>query len=368
MTAEAGTASGAFLQLSGVSKEFGGFRALTEVSFSVAEGEFICFLGPSGCGKTTLLRCIAGLETQTRGSIHMGGEDVSWLPPSRRDFGIVFQSYALFPNLTVSDNVAYGLVNKGMARPEIIARVTELLDLVGLASHVSKYPSQLSGGEQQRVALARALATSPGLLLLDEPLSALDAKVRAHLRREIRAIQDRLGVTTIMVTHDQEEAQTMADRIFVMNNGRIEQLGTPEEIYDAPATPFVADFIGVMNFFPVTVVAGEGVTVGDLALACDVRGQDAGARVDCAVRPEDIVLVDGGADGVANSFEATVSDIEFLGSFVRLYLEVPALGDRELRADVRKDLARRHEVATGRTVGLHIPSTTIRLYGAEPTT
>ena len=368
MTVEADSAGGGFLQLTGVSKEFGGFRALTDVSFSVAQGEFICFLGPSGCGKTTLLRCIAGLETQTRGSIHMGGEDVSWLPPSRRDFGIVFQSYALFPNLTVSDNIAYGLVNKGKARSEIIARVAELLDLIGLSSHVSKYPSQLSGGEQQRVALARALATSPGLLLLDEPLSALDAKVRAHLRREIRAIQDRLGVTTIMVTHDQEEAQTMADRIFVMNAGRIEQLGTPEEIYDTPATPFVADFIGVMNFFPVTVAAGAGVTLGDLALACDVRGHGAGAQVNCAVRPEDIVLVDDGVDVLANTLEATVGDIEFLGSFVRLYLDVPALGGGELRADVRKDLARRHEVARGRTVKVHIPSTTIRLYGTGPTT
>lgn len=366
MTAETNPASGEFLQLEGVSKDFGGFRALTDVSFSVAEGEFICFLGPSGCGKTTLLRCIAGLETQTQGSIHMGGEDVSWLPPSRRDFGIVFQSYALFPNLTVSDNVAYGLVNKGMARPEIIARVTELLALVGLSDHVSKYPSQLSGGEQQRVALARALATSPGLLLLDEPLSALDAKVRAHLRREIRAIQDRLGVTTIMVTHDQEEAQTMADRIFVMNGGRIEQLGTPEEIYDAPATPFVADFIGVMNFFPVTVMAGQGVTLGNQALTCDVGDQGAGAQVNCAVRPEDIVLVDDGEDAGDNTIEATVSDVEFLGSFVRLYLDVLALGDSELRADVRKDLARRHEIAQGRTVKVHIPPATIRLYGTGP--
>lgn len=366
MRVETSPASGGFLQLEGVTKEFGSFRALTDVSFSVDEGEFICFLGPSGCGKTTLLRCIAGLETQTRGSIHMGGRDVSWLPPSRRDFGIVFQSYALFPNLSVSDNVAYGLVNKGMARPEIVARVTELLELVGLSDQLSKYPSQLSGGEQQRVALARALATSPGLLLLDEPLSALDAKVRAHLRREIRAIQDRLGVTTIMVTHDQEEAQTMADRIFVMSGGRIEQLGTPEEIYDAPATPFVADFIGVMNFFPVTVAAGEGVTLGRLELECDVGSQGAGARVNCAVRPEDIVLVEDGEDGSTNTIEASVSHVEFLGSFVRLYLDVPVLGDRELRVDVRKDLARRHEIETGRTVKVRIPPTTIRLYGREP--
>ncbi|MGI9479454.1 MAG: ATP-binding cassette domain-containing protein, partial [Hyphomicrobiaceae bacterium] len=210
-----------YLSIARVSKYFGDFRALSDVTFDISEGEFVCFLGPSGCGKTTLLRCIAGLETQTEGTIHMAGVDISWLPPSQRDFGIVFQSYALFPNLTVTDNVGFGLVNAGSKPADIAGRVGELLDLVGLTRHAAKYPVQLSGGEQQRVALARALATSPGLLLLDEPLSALDAKVRAHLRREIRDIQDRLGVTTIMVTHDQEEAQTMADRIFVMNAGRI---------------------------------------------------------------------------------------------------------------------------------------------------
>ena len=358
--------SDGFLRLAGVSKEFGIFRALSDVSFSIDEGEFICFLGPSGCGKTTLLRCIAGLETQTEGSIHMGGEDISWLPPSRRDFGIVFQSYALFPNLTVADNVAYGLVNKGMSKAEIEARVNELLELVGLVDHAPKYPGQLSGGEQQRVALVRALATSPGLLLLDEPLSALDAKVRAHLRREIRAIQDRLGVTTIMVTHDQEEAQTMADRIFVMNGGRIEQMGTPDDIYDEPATPFVADFIGVMNFFPVTIAEGGGIACGDLTLDCDVGDHGAGAAVNCAVRPEDILLVDAD-DGADNLIEATVNDVEFLGSFVRLYLDSPALGGHELRADVRKDLARRRGVAAGVTVRAHIPPATIRLYdGGAP--
>ncbi len=356
----------AFLQLDGVSKTFGDFHALVDVDFTIAEGEFICFLGPSGCGKTTLLRCIAGLETQSEGRIRMGGEDISWLPTSERDFGIVFQSYALFPNLTVSDNVAYGLVNKGMAKPEIKARVAELLGLVDLSEHISKYPGQLSGGEQQRVALARALATSPGLLLLDEPLSALDAKVRAHLRREIRAIQDRLGVTTIMVTHDQEEAQTMADRIFVMNNGRIEQLGTPDEIYNAPATPFVADFIGVMNFFTATVAEGGGVVRGDLALECFTGGHGVGTTLNCAVRPEDIRLIDDGADGGANTIAATVDSIEFLGSFVRLYLDLPALGESELRADVRKEQAQHLDIAAGSAVKLRIPPATIRLYEAGP--
>jgi len=365
MDADTTSTADEYLQLAGVTKDFGAFRALSDVGFTISEGEFICFLGPSGCGKTTLLRCIAGLETQSQGSIHMGGTDISWLPPSGRDFGIVFQSYALFPNLTVSDNVGYGLVNKSMASADIEARVSELLQLVGLSDHAPKYPGQLSGGEQQRVALVRALATSPGLLLLDEPLSALDAKVRAHLRREIRAIQDRLGVTTIMVTHDQEEAQTMADRIFVMNDGRIEQMGTPDEIYDEPATPFVADFIGVMNFIPVTVIDGATIACGDLRLQCDTNGHAAGADVHCAVRPEDILLVDGvdTGDG-ANTVEATITDLEYLGSFVRLYLRPQSFGDDELRVDVRKDLARHHGLTVDNAIKIRIPAGGIRLYGS----
>jgi len=359
------SAENGFLTLSGVTKDFGVFRALNNVSFNIQEGEFICFLGPSGCGKTTLLRCIAGLETQTEGSIHMSGEDISWLPPSRRDFGIVFQSYALFPNLNVTDNVSYGLVNKNMATAEIAARVEELLDLVGLTSHADKYPSQLSGGEQQRVALVRALATSPGLLLLDEPLSALDAKVRAHLRREIRSIQDRLGVTTIMVTHDQEEAQTMADRIFVMNSGRIEQMGAPGEIYDEPATPFVADFIGVMNFLPVTVGDATTVTCGDISLQCNTAGYDIGTNISCAVRPEDVLLdeaVEEAQKNSGNRIETTVSHIEHLGSFVRLYLRSLAAGDNEIRVDVRKDLAQEFDVAVNKSISIRIPAESIRLY------
>jgi iron(III) transport system ATP-binding protein len=364
MDSGATSADGGFLQLSGITKDFGTFRALSDVSFKIAEGEFICFLGPSGCGKTTLLRCIAGLETQTAGTIHMGGKDISWLPPSQRDFGIVFQSYALFPNMIVSDNVGYGLVNKKMPTAEIESRVKELLGLVGLADHADKYPGQLSGGEQQRVALVRALATSPGLLLLDEPLSALDAKVRAHLRREIRGIQDRLGVTTIMVTHDQEEAQTMADRIFVMNDGQIEQMGSPINIYDEPETPFVADFIGVMNFLPVTVSDKNCVTLGDLRLQCDTGDYSIGTNISCAVRPEDVLL--GDAEGDAeNLIEMVISEIEHLGSFVRVFLKSPVFGDHELRADIRKDLAREHALAVDRLVHIQIPSACIRLYQKE---
>jgi len=236
------------LSIRNLTKRYGTFTALKSVSLDVYAGELICFLGPSGCGKTTLLRAVAGLDMQDEGRIEMGGKDVSHLPPSARDFGIVFQSYALFPNLTVAANVGYGLVNRRMPRAKIRERVDELLALVGLPDQGSKYPGQLSGGQQQRVALARALATSPSLLLLDEPLSALDARVRVRLRDEIKSLQRRLGVTTILVTHDQEEALAMADRIVVMNHGVIEQVGTPEEVYSRPATPFVADFIGTMNF------------------------------------------------------------------------------------------------------------------------
>jgi iron(III) transport system ATP-binding protein len=216
-----------FLCIQNVTKKFGGFTALRSISLDISEGEFICFLGPSRCGKTTLLRAIAGLDIQTSGTIFQDGRDISALPPSERDFGIVFQSYALFPNLTVYKNVAYGLETRRMKRVDVNRRVHELLTMVGLPDQGQKYPSQLSGGQQQRIALARALAPSPGLLLLDEPLSALDARVRIHLRNEIKVLQRRLGITTVMVTHDQDEALSMADRIVVMDHGVIVQVGPP---------------------------------------------------------------------------------------------------------------------------------------------
>jgi len=236
-----------FISLSNLHKAFGQFVALQDINLDIFPGELVCFLGPSGCGKTTLLRIIAGLEVQTRGVIHQAGRDITTAHPAERDYGIVFQSYALFPNLSVADNVAYGLVNRKVSRDLVQQRVQELLKLVGLPGSDRKYPSQLSGGQQQRIALARALATSPGLLLLDEPLSALDALERVRLRGEIRSLQQSLGVTTIMVTHDQEEALSMADRIVVMNHGCIEQVGTPTEIYREPASAFVADFVGQVN-------------------------------------------------------------------------------------------------------------------------
>jgi len=350
-----------YLRISNVIKYFSEFCALNDVSIDIEEGEFVCFLGPSGCGKTTLLRAIAGLELQTHGRIEQAGRDISNLPPAERDFGIVFQSYALFPNLSIIRNVAYGLENRKLPKAEIATRARELLELVGLTGQDDKYPAQLSGGQQQRVALARALATSPGLLLLDEPLSALDARVRVHLRHEIKQLQHRLGVTTIMVTHDQEEALTMADRIVVMNQGVIEQVGTPMEIYRHPATAFVADFIGKMNFADGRVSDAGKVKLGDVELSCDTGPHGAGQAVQVAVRPEDIVARDVKA-GDENAFAANVADLEFLGSSLRVDLTGPALGGQTLTADLSVNLMRELDLEPGHDVTVRIPAERIALY------
>jgi len=350
-----------YLEVRNLTKRFGDFTALGDVSLDVAEGEFVCFLGPSGCGKTTLLRAIAGLEPQSSGAIRQKGTDVSSLPPARRDFGIVFQSYALFPNLTVSDNVGYGLASRRQRRAEIARRVTELLALVGLQTEGAKYPAQLSGGQQQRVALARALATSPGLLLLDEPLSALDARVRLRLRHEIKALQRRLGVTTIMVTHDQEEALTMADRIVVMNHGVIEQVGTPQEIYRAPATAFVADFVGSMNFLDGILEAPDRVRLGDVAIACPPQdGLAAGTGVRVSIRPEDVRVRDLPADA-PNRLTVTVAELDFVGAFCRASLEV---GDITLMADFSSNLIRDLGVAVGARLDVALPPDRLRIFAA----
>jgi iron(III) transport system ATP-binding protein len=313
-----------YLRLEGIEKAFGSFQALKRIELSIARGEFVCFLGPSGCGKTTLLRIVAGLEVQTAGTIRQAGRDISVLPPAERDYGIVFQSYALFPNLTVADNVAYGLVNRRVPRREVATRVEELLKLVGLPGSGPKFPAQLSGGQQQRIALARALATSPGLLLLDEPLSALDALERVRLRGEIRALQKTLGVTTIMVTHDQEEALSMADRIVVMNHGSIEQVGSPLEVYRDPRSPFVADFVGRINVLHGRLHPGRELEVGDARLAC-THDTDAPREVRVYLRPED-VLARPIAPGDANVFEGAIEKIEFLGSYCLVRVAADALG------------------------------------------
>ena len=349
----------AFLELSGIRKQFGSFTALETIDLSIEKGEFVCFLGPSGCGKTTLLRIIAGLETQTAGRILQGGRDVSRLPPAQRDYGIVFQSYALFPNLTVADNVAYGLVNRKVPKAQARERVTELVKLVGLPGSEDKYPAQLSGGQQQRIALARALATSPGLLLLDEPLSALDAIVRVHLRSEIRSLQRKLGVTTIMVTHDQEEALSVADRIVVMNHGAIEQVGTPMQVYRDPATPFVADFVGRVNVLPATATRG-GVHVAGTHFACD-HAHDEGRAVKVYLRPED-VLARPIAPGDSNVFEARIETIEFLGSYCLVEVRSAALGEHPLTVYLSLNFLAEHRLEAGGTLPLRLMPERMRLF------
>jgi iron(III) transport system ATP-binding protein len=326
----------------------------------VAQGEFVCFLGPSGCGKTTLLRIIAGLEVQSAGTVRQGRRDISRLPPAQRDYGIVFQSYALFPNLSVSDNVAYGLVNKGHARKAITARVAELLKLVGLPEAGAKFPSQLSGGQQQRIALARALATSPGLLLLDEPLSALDALERVRLRHEIRALQQRLGVTTIMVTHDQEEALSMADRIVVMNHGRIEQIGSALEIYREPASPFVADFVGKVNVLAGMTEAG-GVRVGSCLLKCNGSAAAAGQAVKIYLRPEDIVARPI-APGDSNVLDARIDKIEFLGSYCLVRVAADGLQEQPLTVYLSLNFLSEQDLEPGKPLKLRILPERLRLF------
>jgi iron(III) transport system ATP-binding protein len=358
-SAPASTSARAYLRIDRLTKKFGAFTALDNVSLDVHEGEFVCFLGPSGCGKTTFLRAIAGLDIQTSGTVEQDGRDISALPPAERDFGIVFQSYALFPNLTAYKNIAFGLENQSLEKSKISARVAELLELVGLPDQGNKYPAQLSGGQQQRIALARALATSPGLLLLDEPLSALDAKVRGHLRHEMKLLQRRLGVTTVMVTHDQEEALTMADRIVVMNQGVIEQVGTPTEIYREPDSLFVADFIGAMNQTEGRV-DGARIRIGDLSLDARKHALADGVPIVAAIRPEDIVPHGVGGesagDEVINRIAVEIEDMEFLGSFWRVSLQNPALGDTRLLADMSVNIVRHMEVDIGSSIEVELPA------------
>ena len=349
-----------FLDLTGIRKSFGRFEALKDVSLGVARGELMVFLGPSGCGKTTLLRIVAGLESQDAGRIVQDGKDVSRLPAIRRDYGIVFQSYALFPNLTVADNVAYGLVNRRASRDTVRGRVAELLKLVGLPDAGVKYPGQLSGGQQQRIALARAIATSPGLLLLDEPLSALDAIERVRLRGEIRALQPRLGVTTIMVTHDQEEALSMADRVVVMNAGRIEQVGTPREVYELPATPFVADFVGKINVIPAVSEGAGRFRVGTVSLGAARHDVAPGTEVKLYLRPEDIGLhVNGHAP--SGSLAAKVAKVEFLGAFCMVGIAPDAPGVPALVANVPRQRVDADAIAPGSPVSVSLPATAMRV-------
>ncbi|EIE49146.1 spermidine/putrescine ABC transporter ATP-binding protein [Salipiger aestuarii] len=305
-----------FLQLDQLRKSFGATQVVRNFDLEIEQGEFVSLLGPSGCGKTTVLRMIAGFEAPSHGAIRVGGDEVTHKRPNQRNVGMVFQSYALFPNLTVAQNVAFGLRVKGAGKAQRAARVAEMLSLVGLVDFGNRYPFQLSGGQQQRVALARALAVQPRVLLLDEPLSALDAKIRVSLREEIREIQKRLGITTVFVTHDQEEALSMSDRIVVMNGGVAQQVGTPHEIYSSPANRFVAEFVGRLNVLDaeVTDPATGRVSVGGTEIS---MGRPLGAgTVPLALRPEAISL--GPAPGHDVSFRGTVDEVQFLGSVIRV--------------------------------------------------
>lgn len=314
----------AFLSVRNLVKRFGTFTALSDVSLDIRAGELVCLLGPSGCGKTTLLRAIAGLERQDSGTIVLTGRDISLAPPQARDYGILFQSYALFPNLTIAQNIGYGLSGKRAHRTHVASRIEEMLDLVGLSGSGHKYPGQISGGQQQRVALARALAPSPSLLLLDEPMSALDARVRDRLRFELRALQRRLSITTLMVTHDQEEAMVMADRIAVMNGGVIEQFGTPSELYRDPASAFIADFIGASNWLPYARIDAHHARVGQRELVVDATLTHAHGRL--FLRPESVrVLTERNTPRehdipATNTMLADVLDGTFLGQHYQLAL------------------------------------------------
>lgn len=337
----------AFLQIQNVSKIFGAVEAVKDFDLDIEKGELVSFLGPSGCGKTTTLRMVAGFETPTSGRIIMNGQDITDVPPNKRDVGMVFQAYALFPNMTVAGNIGFGL--KVMKKPaeEIHQRVKEMLALINMPEYGNRYPYQLSGGQQQRVALARALALRPDVLLLDEPLSALDAKIRVSLRAEIRAIQRKLGITAIYVTHDQEEALSLSDRVVVMNAGKMEQVGTPFEIYNFPKTAFVANFVGTLNTATVEVEdpASGTLRMDNLILksAENLKEKKKGDKVLMSIRPERLSFA--AEQKKDNILDCTIENITFLGSVVRIqvklgnqlfymdtfnnpFLELPKLGDR----------------------------------------
>jgi putative spermidine/putrescine transport system ATP-binding protein len=334
-----------FLQINNVSKRFGSTEAVKDFNLGIEKGELVSFLGPSGCGKTTTLRMVAGFEIPTNGHIVVNEKDITDMPPNQRDVGMVFQSYALFPNMTVAGNIGFGLKVVKKQPEEIKQRVKEMLELINMPEYGDRYPSQLSGGQQQRVALARALALRPEVLLLDEPLSALDAKIRVSLRSEIRSIQQKLGITAIYVTHDQEEALSLSDRVVVMNAGRMEQVGTPFEIYNFPQTAFVANFVGTLNAVEAEVIDPRANTLRvdgvQLQAAKGLEENRAGDKVMVAVRPERFSFA---SDQMkTNVIDAVIENVTFLGSIVRVqviigrmrfymdtfnnpYLELPKIG------------------------------------------
>ncbi len=351
-----GSSPRASIELSGLTKRFGE-TAVDNIDLSVASGEFFSLLGPSGCGKTTTLRLIAGFEQPTSGRILLDGVDVSDVPPHRRNVNTVFQSYALFPFLSVFDNVAFGLRHGGVGKADLKRRVDEALDLVKMTSFAKRRPGQLSGGQQQRVALARALVLNPAVLLLDEPLGALDAKLRRSLKVELKALQERVGITFLYVTHDQEEALTMSDRLAVMNAGRIVQIGTPREVYEDPADTYVADFLGAANLMEVEVVSVGALRVGDFALASHRCEQTTAGPAHAVIRPERVRIEEHGSAG-ENRVPAMVERLVFLGAATQVMLRLaPGIA---LQALMQND-GSRPDLAQGTPVHAYLPPDALRV-------
>jgi len=350
-----------YLVLENLHRDFGTVKALNGIDITIGEGEFLSLLGPSGCGKTTALRLVAGFDRPDEGRIVVDGRDVTRVSPNKRDMGMVFQAYSLFPNMTARQNVEFGLRIRGKDRSARKSKAADLLELVGLSHAVDRFPHQLSGGMQQRVALARALAIEPRVLLLDEPLSALDAKVRVQLREEIRRIQLELGITTLYVTHDQEEALAISDHVAVMYGGVIEQMGAPAEMYRSPATPFVAEFIGTMNRLEARVVdaaAGEVEHAGLRFRIEEARAHAAGDRVLVLIRPETLEVSAAGANGVddGNALKADVITHTFLGPVTRVKLTG---GELSLTADMPP--ARAEALPIGSSVVARVPREGVKL-------
>jgi spermidine/putrescine transport system ATP-binding protein len=361
------------IRLVGLSKTFGRSTAVDGIDLDIPGGEFFSLLGPSGCGKTTTLRMIAGFELPTAGEVRLDGDDMSGIPPARRNVHTVFQSYALFPHLTVFDNVAFGLRRKKVPKADVRRRVDEALRLVELVGYADRKPAQLSGGQQQRVALARALVLRPAVLLLDEPLGALDAKLRRQLQVELKQLQEQVGITFVYVTHDQEEALTMSDRIAVMNRGRVEQVGVPRDVYDAPRTAFVADFLGVSNLMdamvmkPATGAAGATVRLGD-ALDVEARAGDVLARgaAKVVIRPERVGIEERGDGGGANRVPGMVQRTVYLGSGTQV--SVLLATGHTITALVQNTDERDLPWAIGHPVDCHLPPAALRvLSGGDAT-